>query len=475
MKKQILFTLSAAVLVFASCGEDTMDKINKDTHHPTAEIVSARLQLSEAIMSTAFSTVSGDYAFYTSSLTEQLVGSGNNQLMKAELRQSVELAASTTFNNVWGSTYSNLMNLQQMIDKVEGDIASSGGQLDILGVAQLLKVINIGYLTDMHGDVPYSEALQGSEVMQPNLDSQQNIYADMMSTLDKAISNLSQSNGKNLAEQDILFHGNINQWLASAYAIKARYLIHQSKVNSGAVAQAKEAAKKALELGFAGMNLSEFNGVTCDNPWSAFIWSRYYTASSTHVTDLMVGDDPRYVYYNGDTAVAPGDETSAKESSWGDYPLYYDLGSQPVHIIGLPELYFILAEAQLRTGEDATEAYKAGVAASIDEQASWLDDDADGATYAATLGTPTLKEVFEQKYIALAVDGQPETYTDIRRMRAMGEDYIVLTNPYNNQSGINRWPEVLPYGNSSVTSNPTIAAIYGDGTYVYSTKAWLFK
>ncbi len=475
MKKQILFTLSVAMLAFSACSDDTMDKINKDTHHPTAEIVSARLQLSEAIMSTAFSTVSGDYAFYTSSLTEQLVGSGNNQLMKAELRQSVELAASTTFNNVWGSTYSNLMNLQQMIEKVEGDIASSGGMLDILGAAQLLKAINIGYLTDMHGDVPYSEALLGSENMQPALDSQQNIYADMMSTIDKAISNLSNSNGKNLGEQDILFHGNINAWLASAYAIKARYLIHQSKVNSGAIAQAKEAAKKALELGFTGMDLSEFNGVTCDNPWSAFIWSRYYTACSTHVTDLMVGDDPRYVYYNGDTAVAPGDEASAKESAWGDYPLYYDLGSQPVHIISYSELCFILAEAQVRVGEDATEAFQAGVAASIDEQASWLGDDADGAAYAATLGTPTLKDVFNQKYIALAVDGQPETYNDIRRFEAMGDNVFSLLNPFNNQSGINRWPYVLPYGNSSVLSNPNVAAAYGDGTYVYSTKAWLFK
>jgi len=476
MKKYILLTFSTAMLALSSCGDDTMDKINKDTQHPTSEIVAARLQLSEAIMSTAFRTVSGDYAYYTSSLTEQLIGSGNNQLMKAELRQSVELAASTTFNNVWGSTYSNIMNLNQMIDKVENDIASSGGQLDVLGVAQLLKAINVGFLTDMHGDIPYSEAFKGSENMQPALDSQESIYAAIMKLIEDAISNLSNSNGKNLGEQDILFHGNINSWLASAYAIKARYLIHQSKVNPAAVALAKEAANKAIDLGFNGMNLTEFNGVTCDNPWSAFIWSRHYTAPSTHVTSLMVGDDPRFDYYNGASAVDPGDEAAAKESAWKKYPEYYDLGSQPVHIMSYAELCFILAEAQLRGGDDATDAFRKGVASSINEQASWLgDDEADGAAYAATLPIPTLKEVFEQKYIALAVDGQPETYNDIRRMKAMGEDYIVLTNPFNSQSGINRWPEVLPYGNSSVLSNPNVAAAYGDGTYVYSTKAWLFK
>ena len=466
MKKYILLTLSTAMLALSSCGDDTMDKINKDTHHPTAEIVAARLQMSEAIMRTAFSTVSGDYAFYTSSITEQLVGSGNNQLMKAELRQSVELAASTTFNNVWGSTYSNLMNLQQVIDKVENGEASSGGQLDVLGAAQVLKALNAGYLTDMHGDIPYSA-----------LDSQQSIYTDIIATLDKAIDNLGNAAGmRNLSDQDLVYGGNVNSWLAAAYAVKARYLIHQSKVNSSAVAQAKEAAKKALELGFSGMQVTEFNGVTCDNPWSAFIWSRHYTAPSTHVANLMAAnDDPRYEFYNGDAAVDPGDAEAAKVSTWYDYPLYYDLGSQPVTIIGLPELYFILAEAQLRSGEDATDAFQAGVAASVNEQAEWLGEDADGEEFAASLGTPTLKTVFEQKYLALAVDGQAETYTDIRRMQAMGENFIVLTNPYNNQSGINRWPEVLPYGNSSVLSNPNVAAAYGDGTYIYSTKAWLFK
>lgn len=37
--------------------------------------------------------------------------------MRAELRNSSEWAASTTFNNVWNATYGNLMNIRQMIEK----------------------------------------------------------------------------------------------------------------------------------------------------------------------------------------------------------------------------------------------------------------------------------------------------------------------------------------------------------------------
>ena len=95
-----------------------MDDINKDNQHPSPENVSAALQLTDAIMATGFSTVSGDYAFYLSSLTEQEIGVGNNQLMRAELRNSAEWAASTTFNNVWNATYGNLMNIRQMIEKI---------------------------------------------------------------------------------------------------------------------------------------------------------------------------------------------------------------------------------------------------------------------------------------------------------------------------------------------------------------------
>ena len=89
MKKNILVALAVALLGFTACSEDTMDDINKDEYHPAPELVPAYLQLSEAIMNTGFSTVSGDLAFYLSSWTEQEFGTGNNQLMKAELRNSI--------------------------------------------------------------------------------------------------------------------------------------------------------------------------------------------------------------------------------------------------------------------------------------------------------------------------------------------------------------------------------------------------
>lgn len=479
MKKYIYTVLSAVVLGFSACSEDTMDTINKDNAHPSPDIVSAKFQLTDAIMSTGFTTVSGAYAWYLSSLTEQEFGSGNNQLMKAELRNSQEWAASTTFNNEWNGTYGNLMNIRQIIQKTIDGV--SKGEKDIQGIAQVLEVINFGILTDLHGDIPYSEAVKGQEVLQPKLDSQKDVYAGLMTTIDAAISNLSEAaeaGMNNAGKQDLVFGGDPSAWLATAYAVKARYLLHQSAVDASAVAKAKEAAEKAVELGFNGCEITEFNGVTCDNPWSAYVWSRYYTGSSATVAKLMEAtNDPRlflYTYYGEGAAFEPGDAEAAKQSACYDCPAWYmDLGSQPIHLLSVSELYFILAECQLRSGEDATDAFKTAVAASVDEIYSWFDEDGGGEAFAESLGTPDLKAVFEQKYLAQCVDEQVETYNDIRRVEAMGEKYINLTNPNNVQSGINRWPYCLPYGNSSVISNPYVKEAYGDGTYIYTKKTWI--
>lgn len=482
MKKNIyIAALTVAMMGFSACSEDTLDDINKDTYHPAPEVVPAYLQLSEAIMNTGFSTVSGDMAFYLSSLNEQNIGVGNNQMMKAEMRSSIEWANSSTFNNVWSSTYANLLNIQQMIDKIENGVTGNEGQYDVLGIAQILRVMEFGVLTDMFGDIPYSEALKGQECLQPKLDSQKEIYADLLATLDKAIANLETAVSEklnNVKDQDLVFGGNMQQWLASAYGLKARYLIHQTAVDNSVLSAAAAAAQKAIDLGFSGMTITEFNGVTCDNPWSAFIWSRSYIAASKHVANMMEATgDPRlgaYTYYGDATLVEPGDADAAKvmDGSLG-FPAWYDLGSQPIHLLSQSEVYFILAEAQLRQGQDATEAFQAAVTSALTDILTIVGDETSGvADFVESLGKPTLKLLFEQKYLAQCVDEQIETYNDIRRCEAMGERYITFTNPYNTQSGLNRVPKRLPYGNDSVLNNPKIADAYGDGFYIYDEPVW---
>ena len=73
-------SLSLIAISFAACTEDVMDDINKDEANPAVDIVDAKFQITDAIMSTAYSTYGGAYAWYVSSYTEQVFGTGDNQL-----------------------------------------------------------------------------------------------------------------------------------------------------------------------------------------------------------------------------------------------------------------------------------------------------------------------------------------------------------------------------------------------------------
>ncbi len=537
MKKYLLIALLG--LVGVSCSEDTMDNINKDTSNPPVDKVPAKLMITDAIMSSAFTTVSGAYAWYVSSYTEQEFGTGNNQLMKIETRNRNEMASSTTFNNEWNGTYSNLNNLKQIIEKINTKGGVDEGQSDILGMAQVLYALNFGILTDLHGDIPCSEALKGLENLTPKIDKQEDIYKNaVLGMLDSAIENLNAAiatKATNAGAQDILFGNDNQKWLASAYALKARYLMHTMKKNSSVLPEVIAACNSAITYGFEGMDLNAFDGNASTNPWFAYYESREYTASSTTVTNLMSErKDPREdvyafpYYYYGDIyeyVCAPGNEELAKEvgglsaPAWLSYrrsgydpaSAYCGGGSASVHLMSYTELYYILAEAKTRLGQDATSEFTKATAASIKEYDSFLnifkaeyaayliaiekenenlaeDKKITPKSYKDYLATPIaeyikanvtplftanpLKEIMVQKYISQCRDEQIETYNDFRRCKALGEEFVVMTNPRN--AG-NNLPVCLPYGNSSVLANPAVKAAYGDGSYVFTKNVWIFE
>ena len=486
-------------LSLSACTEDIMDDINKDTHHPPVDEVDAKLQISDAITSTAYSTLGGAYSWYVSSYTEQIFGTGNNQLAKAELRNRTETAASSTFNNEWNATYSNLLNIKQAIDKT-ADGKVSAGQLDVKGIAQVLWVIDFETLTDLHGDIPYSEALQGLSNTQPKLDKQEAIYSDLLAVIDDAITNLNTAISKkmsNVGNYDLIYGGKLKSWVGLAYAVKARLLLNTLYRNSSVLPQVVTAANNAIANGFDGAQLAIFNGISADNSWAAFNWSRYYSGACQTVANLFIArNDPRndiysnndywaYAYgsdYDGPANAPAGSEEYADATEWVGYPTWLDNGSATIHLFSKSELYFILAEAQSRLGQDPSAAFATAVAASFDDYATagdWgYDDSFSVDSYIAALGKVTLDEIMVQKYLAQVRDEQLQTYNDIRRCTALGETHVKLLNPHNTSGGKNQWPLRLPYGNSDVISNPNIASAFGSGNtagdYIFTENIWLF-
>ena len=502
MKKYILFALAAVAVSLTAC-EDELDKINNRPDNPSNELISPDLQLPDGIMATGFTTSSGSLAWYASSFTEQLVGVGGNQFMQTELRNVSQVANSSTFDNEWNGTYSNVLNLKLALEKAEEGGAYST-QIDVRGMLKTLLALNYGILTDLFGDIPCSEA---ALVKQPKLDAQEDVYTEIFSLLDDAIADFAEAKAGGVAvadSHDILYGGDVDKWTAFAYALKARYKLHLMHVDGNASAEALAAAQQAKSLGFEGAEITGFTGYASNssNPWAAFWEDRTYNAASKTVNDILAErNDPRQkVYlapwtYDGaqvlaDQPATPGDRVAASTyygvspgegfavPAWLNGYEYAAAETASIHLLSKSELYFILAELEARSNADYSDDLKTAVEASFADYGSFgiaLSSTADDyvASLSGKLSDDAVKEILVQKYIAQCRDEQIETYNDIRRVRALGDDdYVTLTNPLNTQSGANRWPLRYPYGNSDVVANPNVKAAYGDGMYVYTEPIW---
>ena len=91
-------------------------------------------------------------------------------------------------DNAWRS-YTNEIKL---LTHAIGSFRKIPTQVNNVAMCRILKVLSFSQLTDLYGDIPYSQAglafYEG--VFHPVFDTQQSIYADMLKELDEAASSM---------------------------------------------------------------------------------------------------------------------------------------------------------------------------------------------------------------------------------------------------------------------------------------------
>ncbi|TDQ75311.1 SusD-like starch-binding protein associating with outer membrane [Sphingobacterium yanglingense] len=521
MKLNIVGLLTVAVLatptVFTSCSEDVMDNINDNVNNP--KDVQAKFILTDVITRTAFSNVGGDFNTYLSTYVEHEVGT-DNQLWNAEHRES-EPERSSTFNNTWGNVYITLKDARMIIEKCSVG-GSQEGNYATLGMGQIMAAYNLALLTDMFGDVPYSEGFRPLEIRNPKMDKQEELYKQINAYLDGAIENLPKGDthaSGSVGTQDLLFKGNTDRWLKFAHGLKARYTMRLLKVTSDKTA-ALEAIITSVDKSFASANeeakFAQYSASNL-NPLFDFQWSRDGLAASQSIGDKMLDrNDPRLNrnFFTPQSSAGVWTQVNDIAASNDSYNLlapngkntqvkYHYLTSTfvfaqtaPTQLLSYHELLFLKAEAMQRLGKGSSEVatvLEAAVSAGIKnsensvkaafvaptvlangtmKETSAAITDADIASYFADHVKPlfaanALKEIANQKYLAFfgASGESTEMYNDIRRWKSNGEELIELKNP-------GKFPLRLPYGNDDTTTNPNVEAAYGDGKYVYTEQVW---
>jgi len=420
---------------------------------------------------TAFSVTGSDFAFYASVYTEHNVGI-YNQMYSAEIRAG-EPSLATTYNNTWGSVYENLYNLKLIINKT-----SAGGDEEdnfhTLGIAQILTAYNLAILTDLMGDVPFSEALQPGVIFQPKLDKQEDLYSEVFSLLDEAIANLEkETDVKPLGGQDFIYKGNAGKWIKFAWGLKARYTARLALRNGGKWSDVITFANNSFAS--AGEEAKFlYDGGTTNSPFQTFFNDRdYFGASESLHEKLELRNDPRddafFMPYPGTS-----DLNFATNGSAGQRQGFYGVSgimssTAPTYLLSYHEILFLKAEAQVRNSNltDAKATLEdAMLAAFAKAEVSVTMDSAYFITEVAPLfDANPLKEVMVQKYFSFFESEAVEAYNDIRRLKAMGDNVIELKNTL-------KFPLRYTYGADDVTTNNNIVEAYGNGEYVYTENVW---
>lgn len=463
MKTIKILLLLITPLLFFACSEDTMDEINKERNN--ALEMSATSMLPDAILKTAFQTAGADMAWYTSVYVELNAGSWN-QMFSADKR--INQDAASTFNNSWNQLYDVMNICHDIIDKTAPDGEEPDNQI-ARGIAQVLMAYNLEVATAMWGEVPYTEALKGAENLKPAYDRQSDLYPVIQQMLDDAIATLGQASSVSLAE-DLIYGGDTDAWITTAYSLKARYHMRLSQKNSGASADALTALANGFSSAADEFLFDAWEATsTGENPWYQFLFDRTHHSTSQSFYDMLAArNDPRisaYFTLVGDTAIVPCPNGAAIESQGTIYSqslITTNGRTAPTPLMTYHELLFIKAEAEFRTG---AATWQATLQQAVEESFTYHGV-AGGTGYFTTEVVPLLtagnelNEIIAQKYIAFYEHEAIEAYNDYRRTGVPS-----MANPNNATVGfVNR----LPFPVSEVSSNPDNVPTIN----IFSDKVW---
>lgn len=112
-------------------------------------------------------------------------------------------------------------------------------------IARIMRVYIMSRLTDLYGDIPYSQAGQPDKYSYPVYDKQEDIYNDMLKELDEAQANLGTGIAP-ISAHDIYYQGDVSKWKKFANSLMLRLAMRLTKVSPE---KAKTYAAKAYANG----------------------------------------------------------------------------------------------------------------------------------------------------------------------------------------------------------------------------------
>jgi len=436
LKLPIILLISIALCL--GCKQD-FDTINKNPNANQPITIDPEIQLTYVLnraSSERYDQWRGNL-IYCSSWAQQLSGDWDADRYN-------------TTNEDWLSAWWNNSYLRVGKD-ITDLINKTDPTSNIHHMASIFKVFFFQRLTDMYGDIPYSQANQGADFPRPQFDKQQDIYLQFIRELGTAIDGLNE-NAVSPTAGDILYGGDVNKWKKFGNSLRLRIAMRISNVDPGLAQELGEAAlasgvidnhNDVAYISFSGSDVDGNNANGVSEVFQDFgITGHQFRYSDELVNFILNNDDPREnilmeTYTNDgnvDNSVGEGFHlgrpngimTNADDFVFAqprrDVMVAYD---SPAIYLGFAETEFLRAEAILKgwVAGSAQEAYESGVRAAMKQLSLYpnaepirnvdIDDYLTENNIEYDEGS-AIEQINTQKWVALLLDGF-EAYANYRR------------------------------------------------------------
>ena len=460
-------------MLATGCEDDFLD-INTDPNFPADATSDFLLPSAQAQYTFAFA---GVISRITSTLTKQIV---NTRYHRWNIGRTA-IGNSWRFDLFGGA----LKDLETIIEQ-----ETVAENWEYVAVAKLQKAYVFSVMTDLWGDLPFSEF--GTETF-PAYQDDAEVYGLVLDLIDEAIADFGREGGNEITPEgdDFIYGGSEENWIKMANSLKLKMYNQTRKVNE---AESRTQINQLIAQGNLISNPAEnfefdYNdSQSPENRHPNYVADYARNSRENHMSlnfrnFLLNSNDPRLPYYienqtgsfegltNGSITNVGNDANS--RSVWGVFPVggRFTLGGTPGPVIGSSGtgdvpfrmitsymVQFIIAEAELMLNNDeaasatafrlAMEGAFADVNAlpGIPEMSNlvvtdYIDSVAGAFDNVAVNAEERLDLIITQKYISQFGNGM-ESFTDYRRTGYPSAQQInVIVNPL----GEGVFPRRLPY------------------------------
>ena len=382
----------------------------------------------------------------------------------------------------WNNTYARSLEDFYQLTK--------SGQPIYSGISKIMMAYTYQMLVDLHGDIPFTEALKGAiedgGILTPKFDKPEDVYAALIPLIDEGLDEINNAtvNDKKPGDDDILYAGDLAAWRTFANTLKLKILVRQCQADGSKLTEAYDLINSGAtfidetnpaQVYFSGASFQNSNPLWASFESRQIANPMYLDASQTSIDFLNGTSDPRIstIYYKGTdpdfVGIEQGEGNNVPYKATADTKYakpnktYVYANNLPVILLSAWESKFLQAEVMTREDDGGQEAmWNAGIEASFNYfgLGAGFPTFLSGLTFGVS-ENEQLKSIALQKWVSMNGVQMVEGWIETRRFDVESAPFIIFRGvggifhqPSQSSLADNQFPSLFVYGLNEASCNP---------------------